>query len=200
MKLIRAEELRQGRWRNGLGISWDVATCPQDETEFGWRLAIARIDGDVPFSHYANVDRIFTLIDGVGLDLIFEDGRNLAVDRLFEPHAYACDVATLCRLRDGPCRALNLFVRRDAWKAAVEIRSGRVAVSHHGPILVHALDGSVSINAIRLSKGDTLQADGALELNAGAAKAYVAKLTPVVVGGEVQSSYETASQDGKAKL
>jgi hypothetical protein len=112
MRIIRSHEFTEGRWRNGMGVSWDIASYPVAADDFGWRLAIARIDGDVPFSHYPNVDRVFTLIEGQGLDLEFEGRNTLAVDRLFVPHFYSCDVPTFCRLRSGPCRALNLFMKR----------------------------------------------------------------------------------------
>ena len=85
-------------------------------------FAIARIDDDVPFSSYPEVDRIFTLIEGAGLDLDFDDRPSLVVHRLFVPHFYPCDVKTFCRLRAGPCRALNLFLRRGAWRARCPAR------------------------------------------------------------------------------
>ena len=183
MKLIRGRSLREGRWRNGLGVSWDIASDPPDVSDFGWRLAIARIDCDVPFSHYDGVDRIFTLLDGQGLDLDFEGGYTLTVDQRFVPHAYPCDVATFCRLRDGPCRALNLFVRRGVWKAAVEIMSGTEAVSNDGPILVHALGGPLKANGLQLVEGDTLVDEGRIKLSNVATQAYAARLTRLDIGG-----------------
>ena len=62
MRIIRKSEFAEGRWRNGMGVSWDIASDPPGTEAFGWRFAIARIDADVPFSHYPEVDRIFTLL------------------------------------------------------------------------------------------------------------------------------------------
>ena len=159
MRIIRSTDFVEGRWRNGMGVSWDIASDPPDEADFGWRFAIARIDADVPFSRYENVDRIFTLIEGDGLDLDFEGRKTLAVDSLFVPHPYACDVPTFCRLRAGPCYALNLFMRRGAWTADAEILSSRSDISHPGPILLFALKGRATVNGSDLAEGDAAIAD-----------------------------------------
>jgi environmental stress-induced protein Ves len=154
MRIIRRHAFVEGRWRNGMGVSWDIASEPPGIEAFGWRFAIARIDADVPFSHYDNVDRIFTLIEGNGLDLDFEGGRTLAVDRLFVPHPYPCDVPTFCRLRAGPCRALNLFMRRGMWRAAAEVLSSRADISHPGTIVLFALEGGARVNGEDMAEGD----------------------------------------------
>jgi len=160
MRIIRHTSLREGRWRNGLGVSWDIASEPPGVEDFGWRFAIARIDADVPFSNYPEVDRVFTLIAGDGLDLTFEGRPPIAVDRLFVPHPYPCDVPTFCRLRGGPCRALNLFLRRGAWQASVDILSSGAALSHDGPILIFALQGAADVNGEVLGEGDAALAEG----------------------------------------
>jgi environmental stress-induced protein Ves len=154
MRIIRRSDLVEGRWRNGMGVSWDIASDPPGVDDFGWRFAIARIDADVPFSHYPQVDRIFTLIEGNGLDLAFEGHRSLAVHRRFVPHPYPCDVPTFCHLRDGPCRALNLFTRRGRWRATADILSSGADLAHAGPMLLFALAGAADVNGHALAEGD----------------------------------------------
>lgn len=161
MRIIRKADLVEGRWRNGMGVSWDIASDPPGTDAFGWRFAIARIDSDVPFSNYPDVDRIFTLIEGNGLDLAFEGHPSLAVHRRFVPHPYPCDLPTFCRLRDGPCRALNLFTRRGAWRANTDVISSGAEIAHPGPILVFALRGAADVNGQALAEGDAaIAADG----------------------------------------
>ncbi len=178
MTIIRSSSLREGRWRNGMGVSWDIASEPHNSGagEFGWRFAIARIDADVPFSHYPDTDRIFTLIDGNGLDLDLRSHPTLAVHDLFVPHAYPCDVETFCRLRDGPCRALNLFLRRGRWTATAEVLSGNAVIDHPGPLLFFVLKGEAAINGLDIREGDTM-----IEHDHGSVRAdglvYVARLT-----------------------
>lgn len=175
MRIIRQEALREGRWRNGLGVSWDIASDPPETESFSWRFAIARIDDDVPFSSYPEVDRIFTLIEGAGLDLDFDDRPSLVVHRLFVPHFYPCDVKTFCRLRAGPCRALNLFMRRGAWRASVDVLSSAAEIAHDGPILIFALDGDSAVNGAMLKPGDAAIAEGHVDARTGGF-IYTAKL------------------------
>ena len=154
MRIIRKADFVEGRWRNGMGVSWDIASDPPGVDDFGWRFAIARIDADVPFSNYPHVDRVFTLIEGNGLDLAFEGQPGLAVHRRFVPHHYPCDLPTFCYLRDGPCRALNLFTRRGRWRADADILSSGAEIAHTGPVLLFALQGAADVDGHALAEGD----------------------------------------------
>ncbi len=177
MRIIHSSEFVEGRWRNGMGVSWDIAASSEGAEDFGWRFAIARIDADVPFSHYAGVDRIFTLIAGQGLDLAFEGRPALAVDKLFVPHFYSCDVPTYCRLRNGPARALNLFYRRGQWRADVDIISSNARIAHPGPILLFALEGNPGVDSAELPQGDAALTVDSVSIAIDGALLYVAKLT-----------------------
>lgn len=154
MRIIRKSEFIEGRWRNGMGVSWDIASHAAPVDGFGWRFATARIESDVPFSLYPGVDRIFTLYEGRGLDLDLEGVGSLAIPSLYIPYPYPCDVPTFCRLRDGPCQALNLFTRRGQWEADAEILSSGAEICHPGPILLFALEGAADVNGEALAPGD----------------------------------------------
>lgn len=178
IRIIRKAAMPEGRWLNGMGVSWDIAAEPPaaGPTDFGWRFAIARIDAGVPFSHYAGVDRIFTLIEGRGLMLCVAGMNDIDVSERFVPHRFPGDAATECRLSDGPCRALNLFLARDKWQAEVEVSHGVRCIDHGGPVLVFALDGAVTCNGEVLEPGDAAIGTGNLSL-AGKARYYAATLT-----------------------
>ena len=165
MKIIRHHEFREGRWRNGMGVSWDIASDPTAGEDFGWRFATARIDADVPFSVYPGVDRIFTLFEGGGLDLDLEETGTLACHRLYVPCPFPCDVPTRCRLRAGPCRALNLFTRRESWSAAAEVVTHPTDIAHDGPILLFALCGAAEVNGAALAAGDAAVAEGRVSVS-----------------------------------
>lgn len=179
MRLIRKTDMKQGRWRNGLGVSWDIADWPEGSSAgtFGWRFALARIESDVAFSAYPETDRIFTLVEGDGLDLAFAGRPPLAVDRVHVPHVFPCDIETFCRIRGRPCIALNLFLHRGAWQAAAEILTDNAEISHDGPILLFILGGTAEVNGIRMEQGDAAIASSHARIHAGGAMVYVARLT-----------------------
>jgi environmental stress-induced protein Ves len=188
MKILKSESYREGRWLNGLGQSWDIAAAPNDAgaQDFDWRMALARVDSSVAFSHYPNVDRIFTLIEGKGLELVFNDHKVLKIDKRFVPHEFPGDVKTACAVNNGPCRALNLFIRRGTWKASVRVLSTKddLNVISKQTILAFALQGSFKLAASEtLNCGDTLHlssGDNAkLEPQSEDALLYVATLIPL---------------------
>ncbi len=187
IQILKSENYREGRWLNGLGLSWDIAAAPHDAgaQDFDWRMALARIDSSVAFSHYPNVDRIFTLIEGKGLDLVFDDRKILKIDKRFVPHEFPGDVKTACVVNNGPCRALNLFIRRGAWKASVRVLNANddLNIISAQTTLAFALQGSFKLAAggilncgdtLHLSPGDSAE----LEPQSKDALLYVATLTP----------------------
>ena len=117
------------------------------------------------------------LIEGQGLDLDFAGGRTLAVDHPFVPHPYPCDIPTFCRLRAGPCRVLNLFLKRGHWEAAVDILSSNAEIAHPGPILASGLAGRAEVNGVNLEAGDTALTDERISIMATGALVYAARLT-----------------------
>ena len=122
IRLIRQNDMVEGAWRNGMGVSWEIASRKEEgAAEFSWRFAKARIDRDVPFSIYPGVDRVFMQISGSGLDLEFEGGQVLQVHESFVPHAFPCDVPLKCKLLDGPCFDLNLFTARGKYEASASV-------------------------------------------------------------------------------
>jgi environmental stress-induced protein Ves len=170
----------KGTWRNGRGVSRDIASDqPFGADEFGWRFAVAEIAASGPFSHYGAVDRVFTLIEGGGVDLEFEGGKTLAVHRCFVPHYFPCDVPTHCTLRGGTAKALNLFTTRGVYQAgATVVDVSGLAHVLEGASLLYVLQGEIQCNDTRLAQGDAAQIDTgeACSVTGAGAKLYVAAL------------------------
>lgn len=168
----------RGQWRNGRGVSWEIASDGEAD-DFGWRMALAEIGGDAPFSPYPGVDRVFTLLSGDGLDLDVAGIGTLTVAERFAPVAFPGEAETRCRLRGGACRALNLFTNRKRFAAQVTIHEtgGPRAVGHHGLTLLFALSGVAVLDGEALAEGDAAQLLGTAQATlAGRAKLYEARL------------------------
>ncbi|HUQ36999.1 MAG TPA: HutD family protein [Aestuariivirga sp.] len=117
---------------------------------------------------------------------MFNDREILKVDKHFVPHEFAGDIKTACAVNNGPCRALNLFLQRGAWKASVRVlnASNDLRIISVQTTLAFALQGSFKLVAGRkLNRGDTLHlspSDSAEpEPQSEDALLYVATLTPV---------------------
>jgi len=81
---------------------------------FGWRVALAEIAQDGPFSRYEpEIERVITLLDGGGFDLHFdvdfEGAAPLAVTETHEPARFRGHWPAMCRLRNGRSVVFNIL-------------------------------------------------------------------------------------------
>jgi environmental stress-induced protein Ves len=114
-RVIPANEYRRERWRNGLGWTREIhASMPASGGAWDWRLSIAEIERDAPFSTYPGVDRELVLLSGNGLHLCFDDGETHKLD---PPHGrlrFSGERTVTGELLDGRTEDFNLMWRRDA--------------------------------------------------------------------------------------
>ena len=120
-RILRASGYRREHWRNGAGWTSQVHAQPAADgvAEWDWRLSIAEIDADAPFSAFPGVDRELVLLQGNGMRLRFDDGE---VHELMPPHdrlRFAGERSLVGELVDGPTRDFNLMWRRDAIDASL---------------------------------------------------------------------------------
>ena len=100
-------------WKNGGGVTRTLAADPAGR----WRVSIADIARDGPYSAFPGYDRVSVVLAGEGVAL---HGAGAAI--ALRPGAcarFAGDAALQARLLGGPVRVLNLFVLRGAAQARV---------------------------------------------------------------------------------
>jgi environmental stress-induced protein Ves len=151
--VVPANEYRRERWRNGLGWTREIHAHPAAGSpgDWAWRLSIAEIEQDAPFSAFPGIDRELLLLSGNGLRLRFDDGE---VRELHPPHdrlRFAGERAVTGELLDGPTQDFNLMWRRDLVDAQLWHRP------LVGPMVVFAEPGTVW--AIHLLAGQARFAD-----------------------------------------
>ena len=133
MRLIRSTDYRRMPWKNGGGETAEIAVWPSGAAldAFVWRLSIARVNGDGPFSSFAGIDRTLAILDGDGLRLSIE-GRPIAeLTRTSSPYAFPADVATSAVLLGGPVVDLNIMTRRGRVAHRMWRESAEVSVAVH---------------------------------------------------------------------
>ena len=65
----------------------------QEATGFDWRVSLADVTADGPFSAFPGIDRTLTVVEGAGMDLVV-DGEHHIVDEPLWPHDFPGDRPT----------------------------------------------------------------------------------------------------------
>lgn len=152
-------------WKNGGGVTREIAAWPEgaDMNDFVWRVSLAEVATDGPFSAFPDVDRTLTVVEGAGMDLTV-GGERWLVNTRYEPRDFRGDVPTDCRLLDGPVVNLNVMWRRGAVSTAavptavvptVAVVRGRLRLG--AGTLVVALDGTAEVADVTLQPYDAVQ-------------------------------------------
>ena len=114
--VIPANEYRRERWRNQQGWTREIHR-DRDSDDWSWRLSIAEVERDSPFSSFPGVERELVLLSGNGMRLRFGDGE---VHELLPPHdklRFAGERDVTGELVDGPTHDFNLMWRRERVQA-----------------------------------------------------------------------------------
>jgi len=185
MRVVRAVDQPRIRWRNDGGWTHDVARDSPNEHDFSWRISIADVEADGPFSRFEGFDRLLVLLDGVGMDLVSAEGDERVQLRPTAPRArFAGETAISAELLDGPTTDFNVIWDRsrfslqeyDDWR-------GRSIGGRRGCIVVvHVLSGSVDVDiGVRGVADDTMIEDSGRAVRfIGEAEAIVVVLHPLL--------------------
>jgi uncharacterized protein len=109
--LLPANEYRRERWKNGLGWTREILRWPQDDDSWQWRLSIAEVDKDCPFSIFPGIERELVLLSGAGMHLRFDDGETVSLEPPHDRHRFSGDRALHAELIAGPTQDFNLMWR-----------------------------------------------------------------------------------------
>lgn len=145
------------RWKNGGGTTREIAVWPPSAgmDDFDWRISVADIAADGPFSAFPGIDRQIVLLDGAGVRLRARDASfDHRLDTVGAPFAFAGDVAVDAMLLDGPTRDFNVMTRRGRCNARIERVSGAWRVPPQpGTVVLLSIAGDWHCDALGSSFG-----------------------------------------------
>jgi len=141
-------------WANGLGTTAVIARVP-DTDDWAWRLSIADVVTDGPFSSLPDVDRWIAVATGAGMVLIV-DGADTVLTESSDAFAFDGGATTSCRLVDGPIHDLNLMLRRGRAAGTLEVVTTDSPVPLEGVTACVVLDGTVTIDGTALVAHDAV--------------------------------------------
>jgi environmental stress-induced protein Ves len=109
-------------WNNGGGSTREIFRFPEGDADWQWRLSIADIAADGPFSGFPGCERSLTLLAGAGMSLQFAD-RSCDLHSPYAACRFAGEETPECVLFNGPTVDFNAIWRRDAVSITVERRA-----------------------------------------------------------------------------
>jgi environmental stress-induced protein Ves len=164
MRRIAPSDYRHMPWKNGLGTTIEIAIEPPGATldDFVYRVSMATLAVDGPFSSFPAVDRWIVLLDGGPVVL----GEHRLVP--LAPHAFPGELAPHGRLEGPVARDFNLMLRRGRATGKLEVRTlgagERVTLDGRATRIVFVAAGTVEAEGVAASEGETLWSDGPVQM------------------------------------
>jgi environmental stress-induced protein Ves len=143
-------------WANGRGTSYEIVSDRNEAGEWTWRLAMAPVNEDGPFSRIECVNRSLAVVEGAGM-LLSVDRKKLQCLPM-QVVRFRGDAVTEAALTDGPIMDINLMVRRK--EAEGEMAMVSDAGLLNGVSIVVAVGGSAQVKSgdliIELERHDSV--------------------------------------------
>ena len=143
-------------WANGRGTSYEIASDRSDAGEWTWRLAMAPVNEDGPFSRIECVNRFLAVVEGAGM-LLSVDRKKLQCKPM-QVVRFRGDAITEAVLTDGPITDINLMIRRKEAEGEMAVVSDS-GLLNEASIIV-ALGGSAQVkcgdSTIELERHDSI--------------------------------------------
>lgn len=184
LTVLRAADCKAVPWKNGGGVTREIAAWPPGSgfDDFAWRVSMAEVREDGPFSNFPGVDRILTVLEGA-MRLTIEGGGVFELSLDTPPGAFDGEAAAAAQLTAGPVLDLNVMTRRGVAVAQVDrLVSAAVMPATRGVRLVFALADGVRVHCRggddNLNRYDSLLTAAGISVEASAkAQAIIVALT-----------------------
>jgi environmental stress-induced protein Ves len=186
-RVIRSEDLVRVPWKNGHGTTAEVAAFPEGSSfdTFGWRISMADVASDGPFSVFPGIDRTLIVVEGDGIELDVE-GVTYALDKASPKLSFSGDDSTTGRLLSRPIRDLNVMTRRSQFRHRTRfVKSGVTLLAEETDVAFFVpLDGPFDvtlgsvIHSLRTLDTLMLEATQDLILLSGTGRAVLVEIEP----------------------
>jgi len=180
MRILRASDRTPMPWKNGGGITREVAISPPTAAfdAFDWRISIAEVAQGGPFSTFPGVDRVLTVIEGGGLELRVEGLPVAILDDHAPPFAFPGDAACTATLRHGPIRDLNLMVRRGTYVVRARRLEGPAIIACMAQTTILLALTATEVGGARLKPEDAVIPDQGARLSVAPGHLILAEIDP----------------------
>jgi len=187
-RVVGPADRRVVPWANGRGTTAIVTRVP-DTDDWAWRLSLADVVDDGPFSSLPGVDRWIAVARGgrMALQLGAPDGfARTVLSDTDGAVSFSGDGDTSCRVLDGPLVDLNLMLRRGRATGALDLYELDAGERWSGTAsAVVVLSGRVELVAVGDEQATGVVLDGTT-FDAAVIDGGQDELVSLVAGGPVR--------------
>jgi environmental stress-induced protein Ves len=175
MQIIRFADLKPQPWRNGGGVTRELASHPGGASAGGasagagspgdgawdWRVSIADVTRAGEYSAFPGMERVLTVVEGELL-LLAVDGTEHPLEK-YRPFRFPGGAASSSALPTGDIRNLNVIAREGVFKAytsIVELSKKRAHPVFEGQLGI-LLQGQAAVSPGNAGSPGMLSARGA---------------------------------------
>ncbi|WP_416696186.1 HutD family protein [Candidatus Pseudothioglobus sp. Uisw_050_01] len=162
-KIYSPQSFQTLPWRNGLGSTVELlAETPNKNEAFSWRLSIASVANDSPFSDFSGYDRTLLLLEGSGITLNKPNGIFKVLNSSFDYANFKGEDLIDATLHNGPIKDFNIMTLRSICTSSVtaidetsesllNINADKLLVYSIKPVNIQiGLEASISLEANHL--------------------------------------------------
>lgn len=125
-RLIRFRDLPSMPWKNGGGSTVELLTRPQGATlsDFDFRISVATVAQDGPFSVFPHIDRTLALVDGEGLTLHLAGEAPIVIDDATPYASFPGETSIHATVNHGTTMDFNVMTHRARCSHTFEVSHG----------------------------------------------------------------------------
>lgn len=117
MKILNSDSFNEMPWKNGGGTTKELFRIPNRENpeQFYFRISVATVHQDGPFSKFPGVDRFLMLLEGQGFVL----NRSIRFEKPLDQLNFKGEEDIQCELINGSSSDFNVMTDRSWGKSEV---------------------------------------------------------------------------------
>lgn len=184
-RILRSVDYVARPWKNGGGTTRDIVVSPPGASldTFDWRLSLAQVDRDGPFSRFDHVDRTLVLLSGAMT--LHERDRRIDLVRN-EPFAFEGERPIEATVAGGSTLDFNVMTRRASASHTARQESfskrANIETRNGSTVVLFALERGLIVDGEQLDVHDTAIIDAervAVETVADSAAALVIEIVDI---------------------
>jgi environmental stress-induced protein Ves len=157
MKRFALQDVPSEQWKNGGGTTRTIASRGEPDAPFDWRVSVAEIAEDGPFSIFAGVDRTAVVLENGPLRLtdvpaLGQLKKTAFVGQSLSPLHFRGEARLFAHIGETPVLCLNVMTRRASTLATVNVISSSRTVPVEPDTLLFAAGSNWQVNGTMLAK------------------------------------------------